>query len=77
MRDYDVYIMANRARTLYVGVTNNIARRVYQHKHMLGDGFTRRYLVDRLVYYEATNDVKGQSNVKNRSKAGCGEGRSL
>lgn len=59
MRDYYVYIMANRSRTLYVGITNNIARRVYEHKHMLKDGFTRQYLIDRLVYYEATNDVEG------------------
>ena len=59
MRDYYVYIMANRSRTIYVGVTNNIARRVYEHKHMVHDGFTRRYLIDRLVYYEATNDVEG------------------
>jgi putative endonuclease len=59
MRDYYVYIMTNRSKTLYIGVTNNIARRVYEHKHMLYDGFARRYLIDRLVYYEATNDVEG------------------
>jgi len=59
MRDYYVYVMTNRSKTLYVGVTNNIARRVYEHKHMLCAGFTRRYLTDRLVYYEATNDVEG------------------
>ena len=59
MRDYYVYIMTNRSKTLYVGVTNNIARRVYEHKHMLKEGFTRRYLMDRLLYYEATNDVEG------------------
>ena len=59
MNDYYVYIMANRSRTLCVGITNNISRRVYEHKHMLKEGFTRRYLIDRLVYYEATNDVEG------------------
>ena len=59
MRDYYVYIMANRSHTLYIGVTNNLLRRVYEHKHMLKEGFTRRYLIDRLVYYEATNDVEG------------------
>ena len=58
MRDYYVYIMANRARTLYTGFTNNLPKRVYEHKHMLCDGFTRRYLIDRLVYYEATTDVE-------------------
>ena len=59
MNDYYVYIMANRSHTLYIGVTNNLLRRVYEHKHMLKEGFARRYLIDRLVYYEATNDVEG------------------
>ncbi len=57
MKPYCVYIMANRARTLYTGVTNDLERRVYEHKHMVKEGFTRRYLVDRLVYYEVTDDV--------------------
>jgi putative endonuclease len=53
MKEMWVYIMANRSRTLYVGVTNDITRRVWEHKHMQIDGFTRRYLIDRLVYYES------------------------
>src|SRR3990172_5209006 len=57
MKQYYVYIMANRSKTLYVGVTNDLERRVYEHKHMLKEGFTRRYLIDRLVYYEVTDDV--------------------
>ncbi len=52
MRQFFVYIMANRSRTLYVGITNDLARRVWEHKHMQTEGFTRRYLIDRLVYYE-------------------------
>jgi putative endonuclease len=44
--------------TLYTGLTNNLPKRVYEHKHMLQDGFTRRYLINRLVYYEATNDIE-------------------
>ena len=76
MNDYYVYIMANRSRTLCVGITNNISRRVYEHKHMLKDGFTRRYLIDRLVYYEATNDVEGAITREKQIKAGYGEGRS-
>ena len=58
MNAYYVYIVANRARTLYTGLTNNLPRRVHEHKHMVCDAFTRRYLIDRLVYYEATNDVE-------------------
>ena len=58
MKEYFVYIMANRSRTLYVGVTNDLERRVYEHKHMLKEGFARRYLVDRLVYCESTPDVR-------------------
>ena len=50
--------MANRSRTLYVGVTNDLPRRVYEHKLMLADSFTRRYLIDRLVYYEITSDIE-------------------
>ena len=58
MMDYYVYIMTNRSRTLYVGVTNDLERRVYEHKHMLKEGFTRRYTIDRLVYYEASSDIR-------------------
>lgn len=57
MKQMYVYIMANRSRTLYVGVTNDIARRVWEHKNMQLDGFTRRYLIDRLVYYELAPDA--------------------
>jgi len=58
MREYFVYIMTNKSGTLYVGVTNDLARRVYQHKHKLVKGFTSRYNIDRLVYYESTPDVR-------------------
>jgi putative endonuclease len=57
MKQYYVYIMANRSRSLYVGITNDLERRTYEHKHMLKPGFTRRYTIDRLVYYEATPSV--------------------
>jgi putative endonuclease len=58
MREYYVYIMTNRSRTLYVGVTGDLRRRVYQHKHKLVPGFTSRYNIDRLVYFDCTNDVR-------------------
>ena len=57
MKEYYVYIMTNRSGTLYIGMTNNLERRVYQHKKKLIPGFTSRYNIDRLVYYEVSNDV--------------------
>jgi len=58
MSTYYVYIMTNRSKTLYTGVTNYLERRVFQHKHHLVEGFTKRYNITKLVYYEETNDVK-------------------
>lgn len=49
--------MANRSKTLYVGVTNNLERRVFEHKHKLVLGFTSRYNMNRLVFYEETPDI--------------------
>ena len=54
---YWVYVLASWSRTLYVGVTNDLERRVYEHKHPQNPCFTSRYRVDRLVYYEETADV--------------------
>ena len=55
---YYVYIMASRSRVLYTGITNNLHRRVYEHKQRLLPGFTSRYNVSRLVYFEETTDVR-------------------
>jgi len=55
---YFVYIVASRSRVLYVGVTNELNRRVGEHKEGLIPGFTRRYKINRLVYYESTHDVR-------------------
>jgi putative endonuclease len=49
--------MASRSGTLYVGVTSNLAARVYQHKHGLTPGFTSKYRVTRLVYFEDTGEA--------------------
>ena len=55
---YYVYIMTNKNNNvLYVGVTNNLERRAYEHKNGLVDGFTKRYNIDKLVFYEETSDV--------------------
>ncbi len=58
MKNYYVYIMTNRSRTLYTGMTNNLNRRVYEHKHKLIPGFTDKYNITQLVYFEETTDVK-------------------
>lgn len=55
---YFVYILTNPSRTLYTGVTNDLVRRVYEHKHKLIAGFTARYNITSPVYYEQTNDVQ-------------------
>jgi len=57
MREYFVYIMTNRSKTLYVGVTNNLLHRVHEHKQKLVPGFAARYNLTRLVYFETTNDA--------------------
>jgi putative endonuclease len=57
MKQYYVYIMTNRSGTLYTGVTNNLIRRVYEHKRKLVDGFTKKYNINKLVYFEETEDV--------------------
>ena len=56
-RQYYVYILTNRVRTLYVGVTSNLVRRVYEHKRKLVPGFTSKYNLTWLAYYEETSDV--------------------
>ena len=56
-RSYHVYIMSNRHKTLYIGVTNDLERRVYEHKNGLTPGFTKRYNINRLVLVEGTSDV--------------------
>ena len=50
--------MTNRSKVLYIGVTSDLTRRVYQHKKKLVDGFTKRYNLTRLVYYEAGDDIR-------------------
>jgi len=58
MNDYYVYILTNwNNKVMYVGVTNNIERRLYEHRNKLVDGFTSKYNINKLVYVESTTDV--------------------
>jgi putative endonuclease len=58
MNQYFVYILASKKNgTLYLGVTNNLLKRIYEHKNNLVEGFTKKYNVHSLVYYEAYSDI--------------------
>ncbi len=55
---YYVYILASRSRNLYIGVTGNLDRRIFEHKQKLVRGFSSRYNIDRLLYFEMHGDVR-------------------
>ena len=56
---YYIYILANKRNgTLYIGVTSNLVKRVYEHKNNIVDGFTKKYSIHKLVYYEITDDIE-------------------
>jgi len=57
MKQYYVYIMTNQSGTLYTGVTNDLTRRIYEHKQGIGGQFTSRYRVTKLLYFEETRDI--------------------
>jgi putative endonuclease len=57
MKSYYVYILSSPTGTLYIGFTNDLIRRVYEHKEKLVEGFTEKYDVHRLIYYEEYGDV--------------------
>ena len=59
MKDYYVYILTNRSGTLYVGVTNDLMRRVKEHRDGKAGSFTQQYAINSLVYLEHGNDVEG------------------
>ena len=72
MKSYYAYILASRSGVLYVGMTNDIKRRVYEHKNHLVEGFTSKYLVDRLMCFEsfdsAESAIKREKQIKNWSR---------
>ena len=70
-REYCVYIMTNAHNTvIYTGVTNDLARRVYEHKNGLGGIFTKKYNVIKLVYFEVTDNVQAAVAREKQIKGG-------
>ena len=68
---YYVYIMTNKVNTvLYTGITNDIRRRVYEHRQKLIEGFTKKYNIVKLVYYEAFADCTSAIQREKQIKAG-------
>ncbi len=69
MKNYYVYMLASgKNGTLYIGVTNNLIRRVVEHKRKIMRGFTKRYYIDKLVWYEQTNDIRFAIQKENQLK---------
>lgn len=58
MKNYYVYILINKSKTLYIGVTNNLDRRIYEHENKLLDGCTKKYNLDKLVYFEIFKNIE-------------------
>jgi putative endonuclease len=69
MKTLYVYILSSKAGVLYVGVSNDIKRRVYEHKSHLVEGFTDKYEVDRLVYFETKRNPTSAINREKQIKA--------
>ncbi|MCK5177923.1 MAG: GIY-YIG nuclease family protein [Candidatus Omnitrophica bacterium] len=70
-KQYYVYFLTNwDNKVLYVGVTNDLKRRVYEHKHGLTEGFTRKYNVHKLVYYEVSEEIESAILREKQIKGG-------
>ena len=70
-RNYYVYLLTNQSnKVLYTGVTNHLERRVYEHKHKLLDGFTKKYNCNKLVWYEVTESIESAIVREKQIKAG-------
>ncbi|MBN4076087.1 GIY-YIG nuclease family protein [Gemmatimonas aurantiaca] len=73
MKSYYVYILTSISRKLYVGVTNNLERRIYEHKNGITGGFAAKYNINKLVYFAETNDIASaiirEKQIKGWSRA--------
>ena len=68
-KNYAVYILTNyNETTFYIGVTGNLQKRIWEHKNKVVDGFTKKYNVNKLVYYELTEDVEAALNREKQLK---------
>ncbi len=68
-KTYAVYILTNyKQTTFYIGVTGDLHKRIWEHKNKVVEGFTKKYNVDKLVYYEITNDVESAINREKQLK---------
>jgi len=68
MKNSCVYVLSSRSKTLYIGVTGDLLRRVYEHKHKLLDGFTKKYNLTSLVYFETFNNMQAAIQRKKQLK---------
>jgi len=73
LKQYYVYILTNKSnKVLYIGVTNDLERRMYEHKNKMIDGFTKKYNLTKLVYFEATTNINSaierEKQLKNRHR---------
>jgi putative endonuclease len=68
MKQYYIYILSSKSEKLYIWVTSNLIKRIYEHKHKLIDSFTSKYNIDRLVYYELYNDINIAINREKQLK---------
>jgi len=68
MKNFYVYIMTNKSKTFYTGITNNLERRVYEHKNKLVEGFTKKYNINKLSYFElysnADDAIRREKQIK-------------
>jgi len=71
-----IYILANKYNTtLYTGVTSDLIRRIWEHKNKLVDGFTKKYNLTKLVYYEVAEDIESAIFREKQIKAGSRKGK--